>query len=106
MIIALELEASLRELGVENVTVAGSVREALAALSDGIEPDFAILDHNLGTETSEPVARKLQSSGIPFIFASGYTDVEERISALQPAGFLVKPYSRRSLETYLRQYGA
>ena len=37
--------------------------------------DAAILDINLGNETSFPVAHALQERGIPFVFITGYDDM-------------------------------
>ena len=54
MIIALDTEQHLLDLGVERVDLAGSNAAAFALLDDAI-PDFAVLDFNLGDEASEPV---------------------------------------------------
>jgi DNA-binding response OmpR family regulator len=42
----------------------------LLASASGV--DAAILDIKLGLHSSEPIAKALQSRGIPFAFASGY----------------------------------
>jgi FixJ family two-component response regulator len=40
-------------------------------------PGLAILDINLGDESSETVADVLQAKGVPFIFATGYSSVKD-----------------------------
>jgi CheY-like chemotaxis protein len=68
---AMLLEDLLEELGFGTRTCA-SVSEALDALDGGDFP-FAILDVNLGTALSYPVADSLIARGIPFAFATGYS---------------------------------
>ena len=65
MIIAIDTEENLLALGVGEVILASSNATALAAI-DGNLPDFALLDFNLGGETSEPIARTLDGRGVPF----------------------------------------
>ena len=50
--------------------MAGGVKDALRIL-DSRRPDFALLDVNLGPETSLPVAERLRELQIPFAFATG-----------------------------------
>ncbi len=73
MIIALETEELLVSLGATAVDMASSTREALR-LIDAAPPDRALLDVNLGGETSIAVARRLFALGIPYAFATGYGD--------------------------------
>ena len=62
---------ALGELGAEVVGPAPTVRSAMQLLDQG-RCDGAVLDINLGDETSEGVAWRLDRQGIPFIFVSGY----------------------------------
>ncbi len=71
MIIALEAEELLKDLGAVAVTVAATVQRSLAALMKH-KFDAALLDVNLGAESSAPVAAAWLSAGIPFAFATGY----------------------------------
>jgi len=71
MIIALDTEGMLRSMGVTTVRVTASVAEALRLISEQ-SPGFALLDVNLGNETSFAIADKLMELGLPFIFTSGY----------------------------------
>ena len=51
--------------------MAASTRDALR-LIEASQPDRALLDVNLGSETSISVARRLAELGIPYAFATGY----------------------------------
>ena len=71
LIIALDSEDMLHRLGVSEVRVASNVRQALRAIEERA-PSFALLDVNLGTETSFEIAERLLERNIPFAFATGY----------------------------------
>jgi len=95
--LAIDVEQTLYSYGFEKVELARSVSSALD-LIEANEFNFAVLDVNLGQETSEAVALKLQKLGIPFIFATGYresfSDLSDRFSSVK---FLAKPFSQREL---------
>ena len=65
------VEDMLREIGVRDVWLAPTVASALDLLKSK-RPHVAILDINLNGEPAYAVAERLQASGIPFMFASGY----------------------------------
>ncbi|MGB3928225.1 MAG: GAF domain-containing protein, partial [Sphingobium sp.] len=91
MIIAMDGEDALRDLGAEVLTAAsvGRAREAIA-----LGPvDLAVLDFNLGSETSLPVADLLAERGVPFIFATGYGDGLELPARFEHIALVKKPYS-------------
>lgn len=95
MIIAMDGEDALRDLGAEVMTAAsvGRARDAIAT-----QPvDLAVLDFNLGSETSLPIAELLVARGIPFIFATGYGDGLELPSQFADVTLLKKPYSSATL---------
>ncbi|MGF1552968.1 MAG: HWE histidine kinase domain-containing protein [Paracoccaceae bacterium] len=98
MIIALDAETCVAELGAERVHVASCVRDALAIL-DRVVPDFAILDVNLGAETSEAVARRLAEAGARFVFATGYGGTTAVTTTFPDAVVVQKPYDRATLES-------
>ncbi|WP_341213498.1 response regulator [uncultured Limimaricola sp.] len=69
-LVAMLGEDVLTEAGC-SVTVAMRLSDALHAVDQG-DLDVAILDVNLGNETSYPVAERLTQRDIPFVFATGY----------------------------------
>lgn len=95
MIIAMDGEDALRDLGAEVLTAAsvGRAREAI----DISDVDLAVLDFNLGHETSLPVADMLAERGIPFLFATGYGDGLELPDRYDGVTLLKKPYSGATL---------
>ncbi|HSQ96798.1 MAG TPA: hypothetical protein VLM18_12000 [Croceibacterium sp.] len=105
MLIALDAEDALMACGISNVVIASNVVKALAVMAEAL-PDFAVLDYNLGDETSEAVARALTEAGVPYCFATGYGDALERMQAKPPYGVLKKPYSQSDLAGVLARVEA
>jgi DNA-binding NtrC family response regulator len=102
MLIALDTEDALLEAGVQRVVIAASTDAALAALANAA-PDFAVLDFNLGSETSERVAEALADAGIPFCYATGYGDAIVGQATQPPCGILKKPYSPADIAAMLER---
>ena len=102
MIIALEAEELIASLGADAVDTAATTREALR-LIDAAPPTCALLDVNLGSETSVPVARKLAELGIPYAFATGYGDNFRIPPDLGAVPVVKKPYEADDL---LRAFSA
>lgn len=98
MIIALDTEETLLQLGIGQVAVAG----ALDCIAKG-PPEFALLDYNLGDESSEAVAAELSRHGIPFYFVTGYGDAVGKLTESKAAGVLQKPFSPSDLAQVLQQ---
>lgn len=105
MIIALDTEECLLGLGAGHVVVQGTVAGSLAALDEDAF-DLALLDFNLGTETSEAVAVELKRRGIPFWLATGYGEMADKLDELGAAGLLVKPYGKQELVRILEEFAA
>lgn len=96
MIIALEAEVALLALGASSVLVASTVAEALRLLT--IEtPTFALLDVNLGVETTWPIASWLRERGIRYVFATGYSDQLNAPVEHRSAPTITKPYTKDTL---------
>jgi DNA-binding response OmpR family regulator len=70
VLIAMDLQAQLEENGWSVIGPAGTSGQALGLL-DSSTPDYAVLDINLGSDTSFAVADRLAQGGIPFLFLSG-----------------------------------
>jgi CheY-like chemotaxis protein len=103
-LIRLDLETSLEEFGAI-VTAASNVAAAFAALAIAI-PDFAVLDFELGTETSESIAEVVQARNVSFVFLSGYSEHDERFGRWPGIPVLAKPLSAariaRAIEDILK----
>jgi len=105
MLIALDTEDALLDAGVQRVVIAASTDAALAALANAT-PDFAVLDFNLGSETSEKVAEALAEAGILFCYATGYGEAIVGQATQPPCGILKKPYSPADIAGMLERAAA
>jgi len=90
VIVAMELEAMLRDAGCATVAMASSVPEALQAVGEQAF-DAALLDVNLKGETSFRVADALDDAGVPCLLLTGQS----------PAGL---PEHRRRLTVIGKPY--
>ena len=104
MIIALDTEESLRRIGVPSVSVESNVDGALRSIEKR-KPDFAIVDFNLGDQSSEPVAKELSKRGIRFVLATGYAEMRDQIAELGAESLLPKPYSGEDIEKLIKPGG-
>lgn len=100
LIIAMGAEVILLELGARHVETAASVSQALAAIERST-PGFALLDLNLGSENSIPVATRLSELKVPFVFATGYGERAPIPAELESAPVVQKPYTRDVVEAAL-----
>ncbi|MCB1925063.1 MAG: GAF domain-containing protein [Gammaproteobacteria bacterium] len=100
MIIAIDSEDLLKKVGAETVYAVSNVKAAMRVL-DNENVDFALLDVNLGLETSEPVAERLVAAGIPFCFATGYGDSNSLAARFPDAPVLQKPFDHSTLTVVL-----
>ena len=100
IIIALDTEENLKRLGVAEVVLESSVTGALAAIAD-MRPDFAIIDFNLGGESSEPIAEALRAAGVRFVLATGYAEAASGFDRLGAEQVLRKPYGMTEIERLL-----
>lgn len=100
LIIAMDAEDLVNELGGDKVTLATSVEEALTSIEFEL-PSFAILDVRLESETSFPVADKLLALQIPFVFATGYSDRDTFPVSHRSVPYMSKPYNLESLTSVI-----
>ena len=96
MIIALDAEEMLLGLGAAKVDTASSSQEAFRIL-DLYTPTFAMLDVNLGRETSFLIASRLRALGVPHIFATGYGDSISVPAEHSDTPIVNKPYTADSI---------
>src|SRR5690606_28362401 len=101
VIIAMEIEDILREIGCVVVGPVGTVESAARLAREGAL-DAAVLDVSVDGEKIFPVAEKLQSRGIPFVFTTGYGE-----SALpekwRGTHRLAKPFTPGHIEAAIRR---
>jgi len=104
ILVALDLEMTLDEFGMEQVHVTHSADQALAVL-DAFEVDLAIVDFNLGAQTSEPVLRLLEQRAIPFVVMTGYTHHTHLGSGAEHWPLLSKPATPAALRAMIATLG-
>jgi CheY-like chemotaxis protein len=103
-LVAMLIEAGLRDAGAYIVGPASTVDEALtliemSAHSGGL--DAAVLDINLGGSTITPVADRLVAFDVPFVFGTGYDQAwAHEIDTAAPV--LTKPFSTDALVDAIR----
>lgn len=102
LIIAMDAEDILERLGATRVGTAATVAGALAEMAT-TRPALAVLDFNLGTETSLPVADALREAGIPYVFATGYGEQLALPSEHESARVIQKPYTAANVARVIRE---
>lgn len=94
-LVAMYVESMLYEVGCAAVHVAGNIPDALAIIQFR-DVDAAVLDVNLDGIQVFQVAAELRRRGLPFLFATGYSE------GYEPAEFngipkLLKPFDAAAL---------
>ncbi|KQV63996.1 response regulator [Rhizobium sp. Root1220] len=102
LIIAMEAEDILRQVGVEDIGIASNLDQAMEAATAEAY-DFALLDVNLGDVMSFDFARYLAGLNIPFGFVSGYSDTKEFPEDLQGVPLLLKPFDESAMREFLQK---
>lgn len=96
LVIALDAESMLQTCGAGSVDTTSTASEALRTLV-ATRPDIAVLDVNLGSGNSFPVAEELRRRKIPFIFATGYGDHTIIPKSMADIPVVRKPYDPDAL---------
>ncbi|RWA67196.1 response regulator [Mesorhizobium sp. M1C.F.Ca.ET.193.01.1.1] len=95
-LIAMDVEQLCRDQGAADVTIVRDLAEI--DQRDGLSWfDAAIVDLMLGGASTLDFAGRLRSAGVPFVFASGYSDAEEIESSFPEVRLVAKPYSGEDL---------
>lgn len=102
LIIAMDAEDILERLGATRVTTASSVTGALFELAAN-PPALAVLDFNLGAETSLPIADALREGGVPYVFATGYGEQLALPPEHERARVIQKPYTAANVARVVRE---
>ena len=100
-LLAYDLAEEVESVGYDVVGPAHTVVSALD-LIEAEHTDCAILDVNLGGETSYPIAEALAARGIPFIFITGY-EAHQLQAEFCDASLLCKPVQGKSLHSKLQE---
>ena len=98
-IVAMDLAMKLDALGYEVVRTV-STGEAALAVAEQQHPDLILLDLKLaGALEGIETAQQLKRYDIPVVFLTGNSDREtlNRVHALEPAGYILKPFGERDL---------
>ena len=98
LLIAMDLKEKLHGLGIEHVEVCASVSQANRYLDQNL-PDIAVLDVNLGEQTSELIAERLNQSRIPYLVATGYGYEAKDIAPFKVNSVIAKPYDQQQIES-------
>lgn len=101
LIIALDAEDILGRLGAEVMTA--SAVEAALDLIDTDQPTIAVLDINLGDQTSFTVADRLRQLDVPFIFATGYGEQAVLPEDHRRRTVIQKPYTIEGIARVLEE---
>jgi two-component sensor histidine kinase len=102
LVLAMELEHMLLDLGIETVDSFPTIIQALAASEDG-SYQCAVMDINLGEQNSFGLAAELLAGGTPVVFASGYDSKYELPESLAQIPRLVKPICMPDLVSALSE---
>lgn len=104
MIIAMDAADMCQELGARQVQTVGTVSAALAAIAADA-PAVALLDVNLGAETSVAVAEACTEHGVPFALATGYGGSTELLERFPDVPIIKKPYTIEDLRAAIERLG-
>ena len=101
-LVAADVEQQLQTLGYEVPAIASSGEEAITAATSA-PPDLVLMDiHLQGRLDGIEMARILRTRlNVPVVFVTAYADERtiERAKATEPYGYVVKPFSKRELQT-------
>ena len=103
IIIAEHLAASVQELGYDVVGIVDNAPDAYQMIEDR-KPDVALLDINSTEEDGLDIGKRLKEElKVPFIFITAFSSKAtcDKIMALEPNGYLVKPFETEELEAAL-----
>ena len=101
-VIAMDLSDMLEDMGAERVHICFTVAEALAVL-ESHPIRLALLDINLGTETSLPVAQYCEARGVRHVLATGYGREGGAPEGFPETPLLLKPFGVQELHAALAE---
>ncbi len=103
-LIAEDLRAHVEELGYAVRATCDNALDAMAAIA-AAPPDLLLIDIHLGGGADGvQLAEKVNSAfKVPFIFVTSHSDKAtlERVKAVRPAGFIIKPFDENDLRAQI-----
>lgn len=96
-LIAMDVEQLCREHGATEVTIVRHLEDLGGDPFAGEPFHVAVLDLMLGGNPTTEFASHLSDRGIPFVFATGYTDVDERFGIAPDIEVVAKPFGGKDL---------
>ncbi len=94
--IAMDLQDTFEEAGFRVLGPVAAVKMGLKIVRED-KPDVAMLDYNLGRETSLPIARELEADEIPYVFLSGQVETVVTETMKKPHTVISKPFNASHL---------
>ena len=105
IIVAKDIQKTLRSVGYAVPTIASSGEEALQKAAD-TRPDLVLMDIRLkgdmdGVDTAQQIRARFD---IPVIYLTAYTDDKavQRAKITEPYGYIVKPFAARELHASIQ----
>jgi two-component SAPR family response regulator len=95
-LIAMQLTRMIQELGAQVLGPVSTVNAGTELLQNSAV-DAAVVDINLGTESSAPLAEELLARGIPVVLTTGYSE-DMLPDSLAGVPRISKPYTKTGLE--------
>ena len=95
-LIAMDLEQLCRDHGAAEIAIVNDLSE-IQPISTLPGFDAAILDVMLGGTSTLAFARLLHQRKVPFIFSSGYTDLDQVFNTFPDITVVSKPYAGSDL---------
>ena len=102
LLVAMDIEATLRTLGCEVIGPVATVAE-VERLADSPALDGAVLDVNLRGETIFRALPRLLERGLPILLSSGYEESMVFPDEFRYLPVLVKPYDASQLAARIRR---
>lgn len=98
--IAMDLQDTFELAGFRVLGPVATVDPGLKIIRE-TKPDVAMLDYNLGKETSIPIAHKLDEVEIPYVFLSGQVDRVVTANVKKDHKVFMKPFNAEFLISYV-----
>ena len=100
--IAMDLQDTFEDAGYTVLGPVASVVPGLKLLREA-KPDVAMLDYNLGSETSIPIAYKLDEEAVPYVFLSGQVEKVVSANTMKSYEVIAKPFNAEKLIARINQ---